>query len=56
MAPDLAYMTSEEIAQSIKSQHLDQAYERALRETERIYDEERVRALRLQLTTAGRRE
>ena len=49
MATDLEYLTSEEIAQSIKTTHLEQAYERALREAERIYEEERVRALRVQL-------
>ena len=42
-------MTHDEIAQSIKSRELEQAYERALREAERIYEGERVRALRVQL-------
>ena len=49
MAADIAYMTHEEIAQSIKTSQLEQAYERALREAERIYEAERVRALRVQL-------
>jgi septal ring factor EnvC (AmiA/AmiB activator) len=49
MAAELDYLTSEEIAQSIKTSHLEQVYERALREAERIYEGERVRALRVQL-------
>ena len=49
MATDVSYLTSEEIAQSIKSTQLEQAYERALHAAERIYEEERVRALRVQL-------
>lgn len=42
-------MSSVEIAQSIRSAHLELAYERALRQAERIYEEERERALRVQL-------
>lgn len=38
-----------EIAQSMKTAQLELAYERALREAERIYEEERVRAIRVQL-------
>ena len=49
MATEISHLTSEEITQSIQSSHLEQVYERALREAERIYDEERVRGLRVQL-------
>ncbi len=49
MAADLQLLTPGEIAQTIKTAHLEQAYERTLREAERIYEEERVRALRVQL-------
>ena len=45
----LDLMSSAEINQSLKSVYLEQAYERALRQSERIYEEERSRALRLQL-------
>ncbi|KAK5452824.1 hypothetical protein LTS15_006972 [Exophiala xenobiotica] len=49
MTDELSHMSSAEIAQSIKSAQLELVYERALREAERIYEEERVRALRVQL-------
>lgn len=49
MDSELAYMTTTEIAQSMKTAHLELAYERALREAERIYEEERVRAIRVSL-------
>ncbi len=49
MDADLLYMSPSEIAQSIRTAQLELAYERALREAERIYEEERVRALRVQL-------
>ena len=49
MDAELLYMSSSEISQSVKSTQLELAYERALREAERIYEEERVRALRVQL-------
>ncbi|KAK5056846.1 hypothetical protein LTR84_012378 [Exophiala bonariae] len=49
MDSELAYMTSTEIAQSMKTAHLELAYERALRQAERIYEEERVRAIRVSL-------
>lgn len=49
METAISYMTPPEIAQSIKSSQLELAYERALRHAERIYEEERVRALRVQL-------
>ncbi len=42
-------MSPGEMAQKVKSTQLELAYERALREAERIYEEERVRALRVQL-------
>jgi len=42
-------MTATEIAQSMKTSQLELAYERALRQAERIYEEERVRAIRVQL-------
>ena len=42
-------MSSEELSQSLKSTQLEQAYERALHEAERIYDGERARVLRVQL-------
>lgn len=45
-------MSTEEIAQSVHSTHLELAYERALRQADRIYEEERVRALRVQLLLA----
>ncbi|KAK5481750.1 hypothetical protein LTR55_006631 [Exophiala xenobiotica] len=41
--------SGEEMKASIKSAQLELVYERALREAERIYEEERVRALRVQL-------
>ncbi|KIV95097.1 hypothetical protein PV10_02789 [Exophiala mesophila] len=42
-------MSTMEVAQSLKTAHLELVYERALRQAERIYEEERVRALRVQL-------
>src|SRR3984885_15988798 len=45
----LEQMTSAEICQSLKTIQLEQAYQRALRQSERIYEEERARALRVQL-------
>ena len=42
-------MTSAEVFQSVKTTYLEQAYERALHQSERIYAEERTRALRVQL-------
>ena len=50
MAMDMAAlenMTPAEIYQSLKTTQLEQAYERALRQSERIYEEERARALRV---------
>lgn len=44
----IALMTPDEIGQCLKTAQLDQVYERALRQSERIYDEERSRTLRLQ--------
>ena len=44
----LENMTSAEICQSLKTIQLEQAYERALQQSERIYEEERARALRVQ--------
>ncbi|KIW59331.1 hypothetical protein PV05_03785 [Exophiala xenobiotica] len=49
MDAELSHMSSAEMAQSIQSAQLELVYERALREAERIYEEERVRALRVQL-------
>ncbi|EXJ93024.1 hypothetical protein A1O3_01580 [Capronia epimyces CBS 606.96] len=49
MEAEISYMNTSEIAQTIKSTHLELAYERAVRQAERIYEEERVRALRVQL-------
>jgi hypothetical protein len=45
----LENMTSAEICQSLKTTQLEQAYERALQQSERIYKEERERVLRVQL-------
>src|SRR6201999_2465818 len=45
----LPCIDSSESALPIKTTQLELAYERALREAERIYEEERVRALRVQL-------
>lgn len=45
----LSFMSTAEIAQSMQSTQLELAYERALRQAERIYEQERVRALRVQL-------
>ena len=45
----LENMTSTEIAQSLKTAQLEQTYQRALQQSERIYEEERARALRVQL-------
>jgi septal ring factor EnvC (AmiA/AmiB activator) len=45
----LENMNSAEICQSLKTIHLEQAYERALQHSERIYEEERARALRVQV-------
>src|ERR1700753_62784 len=49
MDADLLSIDPSDTALSIKSARLELAYERALREAERIYEEERVRALRVQL-------
>src|SRR5271155_4614923 len=52
MAMDIAAlenMTPAEICQSLKTIQLEHAYERALRQSECIYEEERARALRVQL-------
>lgn len=43
------HMTPEELSQSFKTAQLERAYESALREAERIYEEERARVLRVQL-------
>jgi hypothetical protein len=43
-----AYMSTAEAAQSVQTARLELAYERALREADRIYEEERVRAMRVQ--------
>jgi myosin heavy subunit len=44
-----AYMSPVEFAQSVQTAKLELAYERALRQADRIYEEERVRAMRVQL-------
>lgn len=44
----IALMSAEEIYQSMKTIYLDQAHQCALRNSERIYEEERLRTLRLQ--------
>lgn len=44
----LALMNAEDICQSLKTAQLEQAYERALGRSERIYEEERSRTSRLQ--------
>ncbi|KEF51573.1 uncharacterized protein A1O9_12490 [Exophiala aquamarina CBS 119918] len=49
MDSELEFMTTTEIAQSMRTSQLELAYERALRQAERIYEEERVRAIRVQL-------
>ncbi|OCT46276.1 putative -like methyltransferase protein [Cladophialophora carrionii] len=49
MEAEISYLSPSEIAQSIKTTQLELAYERALREAERIYEEEQGRALRVQL-------
>ncbi|OQU94674.1 hypothetical protein CLAIMM_01004 [Cladophialophora immunda] len=49
MDTELSCMDTAEIAQSIQSTKLELNYERALRDAERIYEEERVRGLRIQL-------
>jgi septal ring factor EnvC (AmiA/AmiB activator) len=52
MAMDIAAlenMTPAEICQALKTTQLEHAYERALQQSERIYEEERARALRVQL-------
>jgi hypothetical protein len=41
-------MNAEDICQSLKTAQLEQAYDRALQQSERICEEERVRTLRLQ--------
>ncbi|KAI1608894.1 hypothetical protein EDD36DRAFT_447998 [Exophiala viscosa] len=48
----LSYMSNEEVAQSMQSAQLELVYERALRQADRIYEEERVRAMRVQLLLA----
>ena len=45
----LPYMSSDEIAQSFRTAQLEQAYERALRQCEEIYELERQRQLRVQI-------
>ena len=42
-------LTTEEISQTLQTTQLEQVYERALRECERIYEEERSRVLRVQV-------
>lgn len=44
----IALMSPEEVSQSLKTVRLEQAYECALRQSERVYEEERSRTLRLQ--------
>lgn len=44
----VALMSAEEICQTLKTTQLEHAYERALRQSERIHEEERSRTLRLQ--------
>ena len=44
----IALMNAEEISQTLKTIHLEQQYERALRQSERIYEEERSRISRLE--------
>lgn len=44
----IALMSAEEIGQSLKTIRLEKSYERAIRQSERICDEERLRTLRLQ--------
>ncbi len=45
----LENMTTAEISQALKTAHLEQVYQRTLQQSERIYEEERARALRVQL-------
>lgn len=45
----LPYMSTDEIAQSFRTAQLEQAYERALRQCEEIYELERQRQLRIQI-------
>lgn len=45
----LPYMSSDEIAQSFRTAQFEQAYERALRQCEEIYELERQRQLRVQI-------
>ena len=45
----LENMTSAEICQSLRTMQLEQAYERALQQSKRIYEEERARTLRVQV-------
>ena len=45
----LPYMSPDEIAQSFRTAQLEQAYERALRQCEEIYELERQRQLRVQI-------
>lgn len=45
----LSAMAPDEIGQSLRTAQLEQAYERALREAERIYAEERARTFRVQI-------
>jgi myosin heavy subunit len=49
MEVEYSGMNSLEVAQTVKSAQLELAYERALRQAERIYEEERARVLRVQL-------
>ena len=42
-------MTMQDSLQSLKTAQLELVYERALRQSERIYEEERIRALRVQM-------
>lgn len=44
----IALMNAEEISQTVKTIHLEQQYERELRQTERIYEEERSRISRVE--------
>ena len=49
MATNIEHISSDDIAQSIKTAELEQAYHQSLRAIERIYEEDRARELRVQI-------
>ena len=49
MATQVEYLQVSEISQALKTSQLEYAYEHSLREGDRIYEEERVRDLRVQI-------